>query len=304
MLRLFTAEYTWQGWLKARAKQVLKQSAGGPQGVVRSLVAGLQADQIPFTINQSPGTGDVLGVLNGVRTLQRIIGLKKTKFPQAQILAGPNIVILPQDEGGLLCDPAIDTVVVPSQWVADMYAAHSPALAPKIVIWAAGVILKPLSVVKKIHSVLLYNKMGEGEVYTMAREMLEQLGIDFIEINYGGVSQAEYFNLLDTSKVLVHLSHSESQGLAMFEAWARNVPVFAYEPGVLVQQSKEVQGKIGAPYMTDEVGRVFNDAATFEAGLHDLLPGHLYPRQYIEQNFSDQIAARNYLALITKDSPF
>ena len=88
---------------------------------------------------------------------------------------------------------------------------------------------------------------------------------------------------------MIYLSVSESQGLAMFEAWARNVSTLVWEKGEYEGDGKSISGKISAPYLTDQVGLAFSSVEDFSRQLEVFLKFGFNPRKYVEENFSNKI---------------
>ena len=62
-----------------------------------------------------------------------------------KIIAGPNIIITPEDADGILLNKAIDLVIVPSQWIKDFYSSFKLGFDEKIRTWPAGVKVYPES---------------------------------------------------------------------------------------------------------------------------------------------------------------
>ncbi|HYV33333.1 MAG TPA: hypothetical protein VE973_00590, partial [Candidatus Limnocylindria bacterium] len=283
--------------LRGKARNFLKKilgSAGGPEAVFESLLNGLKELNINYTLNTRPTEPiEYACVLNGVKTLEWAIS-QKQKGLIKKIIAGPNLVVTPFDENAIIKHPAIDKIVVPSQWVKDFYISEAPELANKIHIWAAGVnVPKPEQSEKKLDFLIFY-KSNPG-LYKQVADYLSVNNYKFSAVVYGKYDRAEYFRLLSLSKFVIYLSDSESQGLAMFEAWARNVPTFVWERGFMQSGKHTWQGNTASPYLTNETGRSFRDFKEFESQILNFISGSYSPKQYIEQNFTYKISAQKYL---------
>jgi len=116
---------------------------GGPSAVLNSLIRGSHVLDVDYQINPKvKDVSDVVCVISGVNSLRWAIKAKK-RGKIKKIIAGPNIVITPEDAGGILLDETVDLVIVPSQWVKDFYASFKLGFDEKIRVWPAGVKICP-----------------------------------------------------------------------------------------------------------------------------------------------------------------
>ncbi len=290
---LYSQDFFWPVKLKTAFKKILRKNFGGPQNVQRNLICGLETLGCRVFLDE-PSPAPVVGVLSGIKTLQWAIK-KKQLGKVKRIIAGPNIVISPNDEGKILRHPLIDEVVVPSQWVKDYYASVAPEILEKIKIWPSGVDEVKTLKRPKTNDFLIYNKVGDNKIVELVKQQLLQGGFSFKILEYGKFNQTEYFKILNSSKYEIYLSNSESQGLAMFEAWARGVPVLAWEHGIFKKGGVTVSGKISAPFLNPEAGMSFSNQNDFQIQLERFMGGNFDPASYIERNFTNLISAQKYL---------
>ena len=213
------------------------------------------------------------------------------------MVAGPNIVISPNDFGGLIKNPLIDVIVVPSQWVKDYFVKLAPGITNRLVVWPAGVTVPILEASNKTIDFLIYNKIVGNNLVSKIVETLQQKNYSFQIINYGAFHQEAYFTLLNKSKYEIYLSESESQGLAMFEAWARGVPTLVWDKGLFEYQGVSVMGLVSSPYLKDQTGMRFSDLEDFKLKLPIFVGHDFAPRQITESFFSNIQAAQAYLKL-------
>ncbi len=277
-------------------KKVLGKSQRGPEAVFLSLQRGFHQLAEKYEVN-APLAEHVksAGVLSGVMTLRWVIKQKQAGEIK-KIIAGPNLVVTPKDSQGVLLNPSIDTVIVPCQWVKDFYIKVAPQLAPKIQIWPGGVEVKELTKDDKIFDFLVFNKLGQkAGLASKIIGHLEQQGYKLKILTYGSFKQQDYFNSLNKSKNLIYLSVSESQGLAMFEAWARGVPTLLWDKGFFELGGVLVQGFTSSPYLAPQAGERFKDFDDFILTLPKFLNSSYASREYVLNNFSDKICAQKYL---------
>lgn len=298
-LYIYTERLFFYARLKRLVKIVLGKKMAGPLAVEESLCAGLNELGVPYEINSNSENVEVACVLSGVKTLEWAIEQKR-KGKIKKIIAGPNIVVSPQDHNAILIDPAIDTIVVPSQWVKESYAYEAPEISDKIKIWPAGVSLPTLSHAPKTVDFLIYNKVGDSPLYRDVRSYLDDQGLHYRTVKYGSFQQEDFFKTLEEARYVLYLSATESQGLAMFEAWARNVPVLAWEPGKLQRRNFIQTGAIATPYISSETGMRFKNLEEFKKALSIFLSTDFHPRKYVEQNFTNKRTAEKYLEIGTK----
>ena len=147
---------------------------------------------------------------------------------------------------------------------------------------------------------LVFRKNVPEEIYQKVIKILGDKKIPYDIIKYGTYARKYYLQKLLSASVLIYLQETESQGLALQEAWSYNVPT-------LVWQNKEWKygkyswhdEKIAAPYQTDSSGRFFK-IGTFNEQLDKILhkPSCLNPRKYCIQNLSDKVSTQKYLEII------
>lgn len=295
MISIFTENLFFSSKIKNFVKFLAGKENRGPRAVERSLIAGLTELGVNFSVNKIPeGVCEIACVLSGVKTLQWAIKQKQLGEIK-KLIVGPNIVVSPNSEKGLLKDDYIDIILVPSQWVKDYYSAIAPEIANKIQIWTAGVNLPPKIVSQKNIDFLIFNKIGKHHLFEKIKEYIKDKGYSFRVVNYGQFYQAEYFKLLDQSKFEIYLSESESQGLAMFEAWARGAPTFVWEKGFYESEGVRVSGKISAPFLEKISGSYFSNENDFILKFNEFINAKYEPREFVKANFTNKAAAEKYL---------
>lgn len=292
--------YTQDLFLPVKAKNYLKKilglPGGGPLAVQQSLTLGLKELGTLFNLNIKPKQPiQAACVLSGIDTLKWAISQKRAGNIK-RIIAGPNLVITPEDSGSILKFREIDKILVPSEWVKDFYISLAPELSSKIQVWAAGVELPELERQNKIFDFLVYNK--SGNLYGHTCQFLKEKNYHLKIISYRFFKQPEYFQALERSKFMVYLSESESQGLAMFEAWARNVPTLVWDRGFMMYKNYRWEGNTATPYLTEFTGRAFKNFDDFKKVLQEFQNQTFSPREWVRNNATNKIAARKYLEII------
>lgn len=298
MLYIYTEKLFFFGRIKYFFNKLFRRENRGPQAVLDSLTVGLEELGKDFTINKKfTKTINTACVISGVKTLEWAIK-QKLEGRVKKIIAGPNLVVSPKDFDGILTDPLIDKIIVPSPWVKEYYIKVAPVLAGKIEIWPAGVSNVPEKGYVKNLDFVVYNKIGGSQLFLDICKILNSRGLAYKVLTYGKFKQRDYFEFLNQARFEIYLSRSESQGLAMFEAWARNVPAFVWENAVFGKDGQSVKGKISSPFLSNKLGMAFRDYEDFKAKLPLFLNTSFAPRKYIKENFTNKICAEKYLQIV------
>ena len=203
---------------------------GGPQSVIASLGRGLKELNAPYRLNPFKSkVSETVGVVAGLDALRWAIR-QKEKGKIKTIVAGPNIVTTPTDYNRIIKNPLIDRVVVPSQWNKDWWASYDQYFAGHATSWPAGV--KDRGDLRNLNgNCLIYIKNASEQVYEPIIKALWEDKIPLKIMHYGRFTPAEYERALKKAKFMIYLSHSESQGMALHEAWMANIPTLIWSPG-------------------------------------------------------------------------
>ena len=118
----------------------IPEPLGGHYGVTRSLCMGLRAVGVRFAyaprLERTIARAAV--VLAGIAELRAAMDWRPRGGCDL-LLAGPNVVELPDDGEGILLSPEVDRVIVASDKVRLQYETVAPQLAGRISVWPAGV---------------------------------------------------------------------------------------------------------------------------------------------------------------------
>ena len=291
---IFKKEF-WKWFLK---KVFRKYS--GPDAVLDSLRRGLTELNIPFEINPFlPAKYQNIHVLSGVDILNKMIQ-KKSKGKIKNLIVGPTMTVTPDDYNGILLDKNIDLILFPSEWTKDFYVSIKPELKDKIQIWPAGVKI-PKDISTK-ESILIFKKNIDENQYNQIIKILNNKGIIYDIIEYGKYRKDDYIERLKKAKLLIYLQKTESQGLALQEAWSYDVPTFVIKNTLWqYNQYSWNDDKISAPYLTKESG-VFFDTDNLDNILDEFINNKMSfsPRKYCIDNLSDIVTTNIYINTIKK----
>ncbi len=301
-LNLYSENFIFQNRLKNFVKTFFGVQNRGPQSVLNSLVRGLNVCNIDYALNQNPVPSSAITacVINGPQTL--LWALKQKRQGKIKrIIAGPNIS-MPEDFNRLILNPEIDVFIVPCKWAENFCASFDPNIRSRIKIWAAGVETLPENVVLKEPSgkVLIYQKNAPDVLLSNIKKELEKKSIPSVTLVYNKHSREEYLNKLKEVDFAIFLSQSESQGLALHEAWMMNVPTLIWNGGHMRFGHYEWLESSAAPYLDEQAGMFFPSQQLFSSSLDIFLQklSQFTPRDYHLANFTDEITTKNYLKIL------
>jgi hypothetical protein len=234
--------------------------------------------------------------------------LSKVKLPNP-IVFGPGDYGFPDEAAELAKDPRIIKLIQPSGWPVALY---EPYCGPKLVAWPVGIdtdVWPDTSKDAKLIDVLIYDKIRwyrereSPRVLEPTIRYLQSKGKTYEVIRYGHYHHANFLRLLRRSRSMLFLCEHETQGLACQEAMACNVPVLAWDEGVMVDPEyrrflKSELEVSSVPYFDPSCGERFK-LAEFESVFSKFwtnLEGYA-PRRYVQDRLSLARSATDYLAI-------
>ncbi len=262
-----------------------------------NLMTGLDRIGVPYRVNDyrhMRANPDELSCVVGKPHILRA-------FPPAvPLLFGPSIYNHPIDDEHLPERHNVRQVLVPSPWVQKMYSAFWPGL---VTVWPVGIDVdrwKPAPSIRKDVDVLIYDKIfrdREGVLQTIVNPLQEEFhrrGLVVAHLRYGSYFERQLLSLTRRIRALVYLSRHETQGIALQQTLASDVPVFAFDPGG-DWQSPEYRARgvqfgpvTSVPYWDDRCGVRFSNAAemleAFDGFWKAVEAGAYSPRQFIMNN--------------------
>ena len=152
--------------------------------------------------------------------------------------------------------------------------------------------------------VLIYRKFDDSETdFLNVVGICNFLGLEYEVVTYGSYTRGSFRRVLRNCRAAIWLGTSESQGIALLECWAMNIPTL-----VRRQESYEDKftGKVfassSAPYMVQECGQDFSasqlDIKLISSFLTDLI--NMGPRDYVVSEFSAAKSLEKLHTILTK----
>lgn len=196
---------------------------------------------------------------------------------------------------------SIDFILVPSEWVKELFISEDKSLSKKVISLAWPCYeykVKQSERAKEMpKKCLIYDKslgFDSDNDYCMLIDNLTitllSKGIEITIIKYKHYNNHDYLEQLSKTDMMVYLSNQETQGLAQMQAWRNNVPTLTYDRG-FAKWSNVVCPGSSVPYYNVLVGEKFNDIDNFEETLNNFMIKYktYKPQLYYEENFSYQI---------------
>lgn len=168
-----------------------------------------------------------------------------------------------------------------------------------MLIWPAGV--QDLGAgAKSEQSLIVFKKTVPEILSTQILQYLQKEGINYHLLEYGKFLPADYQALLNTSSAMIYLQESETQGLALQEAWMKDIPTLVRDRGYWEYQGRYWEGsQISCPYLTKEKGMTFSDFSTFQETFpifwEKVQNGSFSARTHTLAELSDKICAQKLL---------
>ena len=279
----------------------------GHFALVRSVVEGLEAIGADF--NYDPRSLSRLARVvyaPANEALRQAADLKRRNRIDF-LIAGPSNALFPEEADNILWQPEIDLLIEPSEWVRDLFRSIAPALVPKIRICPAGVDTDhwvPADAAVESRAVV-YWKSGDESFCADVERILEAQGLRPIRLRYGHYTPSEYKRALDDSVVAVFLSAFETQGLALAEAWAMDVPTLVWNPRAEASwRGRSFAAGSSAPYLSPVTGLPWTSTEELSKTL-DYALGHIeefHPRAWVLGNMTDARCSKTLFEVIKTES--
>ena len=268
----------------------------GTWKVCNNLLKGLDELKLPYRVN--PPQGECL--YNGI--LQGYGWAWDKKMAELNILWGPNITVFPREAPW--CFGKISRHVVPCKWVEQCYKTDKNMLAD-LHIWPVGVDTESYYPIKKkkTKDCLIYYKTAtrqrtENDI-TIAINELNARKQTYSIIRYGSYTDAEFREACLTHRWMLVLAGTESQFIALLEAYSMGIPAYILDMNVFKYGGVEYTDAeyTTAPYTDERCGIVGKTYERIDEFLSCL--GKYRPRDYVESELTLAKCAKLYYNIIT-----
>lgn len=276
---------------------------GGHQDLVESFIKGASFfDNVGLLVNPPKRelAGTIVYIPGSWRALRDALPLRRAGIIK-KLIAGPLICFEHvYEHDGIIGDEAIDSYIVASEWVKNEYTAEASEHGLSICnmrVCPAGVDHLRWSPVDmkedkgSLHKVMVYVK-GDGiKMLDKTLEVFAHGGFETGVLKAGSHVPTDYKNMLEWCDFAVVLGGSETQGLALTQAWSMNRPTLVYE-----SESVIARGRDAAPYITPQTGMKWHNVEELREGLAALR--NCTPRRWVLENQTNEAAFRQFLSIV------
>ncbi|UTW48705.1 hypothetical protein [Bacterioplanoides sp. SCSIO 12839] len=190
----------------------------------------------------------------------------------------------------------VDGVLTAGSWAREGWRFAAPEIGMKTFEWFAGVDTDfwDGKTAPKPKRALLYAKTNPGIVKN-AHQALRSLGIDVTLVEYGHYNKETYKKVLASVDFAVFVSEKETQGIALAEAWAMNVPTFCWDPFHSFMNGAALLPTSSCPYITKQTGNRWRNIEDLKNLLYIYKRDYYSPRSWVLENMSDTVSAQRLL---------
>lgn len=280
---------------------LIPKKYGGHAGVTKSLIDGFKTLKVTFNYNPkfSNQLHDTVIVLSGIDALAQCIQLKRSNRIKT-LLAGPNLCVLPSDHQELFSNEMIDICITNSNWTQQAFQNDMPVLKNKIKIWPAGVneeYWKPKPSRSNRKCCLFYIKTPPPKGLQEYESITKKAGFDIIYLYYGKYKPADYKASLEKVTFITYFGTTESQGLALLEAWSMNIPSLVLEHTIFEYHQTQFEAS-SAPYLTPATGQFFKDIHQYKSILATFSISSFSPRNWVMNNMTNAKSSEKMLEIL------
>ena len=235
---------------------------------------------------------------------------QKMDLPNPRIF-GPGDLGVPPEAVHIASDPRNAVLIQPSDWYSDLY---KPYCEGKLWTWFAGIDTEKWAVSSAVRDeedplhFLVYDKI-RWDRKTLVPALLDRVvdtlsrsGHKVTVLRYGEHHHSQYERALKSTQAMVFLCEHETQGLAYQEAMSMNIPILAWDEGVMADPRQRQFLRPGTPissvpYFSEQCGLTFK-RDDFESKLQEFVRKitNFQPRDYVASTLALNIAANRYLA--------
>lgn len=275
----------------------------GPGKVFTNLVKGLKKIGYPYVINRDLNATKRLWVHDNLTALQYLHRSKAHK------VLGPNLFVLPNDiPGGIRLDGSL--YLHPCDWAAKLWE-HLGFTACRIKPWPVGIDtdeFQPTCFSNAKRRIMVYHKGRDTQELPLILEVLHSMRLPYWLVLYPLYEENNYKELLGkTSFIIWHGTH-ESQGIALQEALACDIPVLVLDAESLfppIRAAKLFHENLKdfrvttVPYFDGTCGIKINELSRLMPAIESMIENlnEFSPRDFVLKNLSLEGQARAFVSL-------
>lgn len=279
----------------------------GPRKVFTNLVKGLDKIGYPYVINRDLNATKRLWIHDNVTALPYLHRSKAHK------VLGPNLFVLPKEiPGGIRFDGCL--YLQPCEWAAKLWEYLGFRACP-IKAWPVGIDtdeFRPSGTSKEGRKIMVYYKDRDPHELPLILETLHRMNLSYWLVIYPLYDEENYKEMLSKTSFIIWYGRHESQGIALQEALACDIPILVWDAKSLFQHVRgDVRGRerFGAslsefpvttvPFFDDSCGIKISEPGQLEHSTEYMLE-HLKefsPREFVLKYLSLEGQARAFVSL-------
>lgn len=288
---------------------VMRDKVTWPGKVVKNLIKGLDLLGYPYVINADLNSTKRLWIHDDVWALSYLGKLQSHVHP----IIGPNLFSLPRNAWPDLNLEHIP-YVMPCQWITRLWGEFW--YRGKMYVWPVGIdteIFCPENHLNTRSEVLVYIKKRSKEDAKKVTNFLESNHISYRSIEYGAYRESDFLEALSRTRYVIWIGCPETQGIALEEVLACNIPVLVWDVKRLwdwfpsskrdeeafTLEESQFTPVTSAEYFDDRCGMKVSSSEEVERaiGFMERNLSQFSPREYILENLSLAWQARAFLEL-------
>lgn len=229
------------------------------------------------------------------------------KYPGVKFIFGPHFSVFPNQTQVKMIEGKSSVYIQPSDWAKSAWQKYPCCNNITFNVLPFGVDTKRFNEIKPIshrNTVFIYFKRRlPNELHTVYNFLVHN-GFNPIIFDYvKQYNEVDYMNCLHNSKFGLWLDAHESQGFALQEALACNVPLIVWNISSMNQEFRSSYPDIAAssiPYWNDTCGEYFTDVSKLQPTLDKLLKNldAYKPREFILENLSIAKCRAKFIELV------
>jgi len=246
-------------------------------------------------------------LLSHPQWLHKLVLRQRKRKSVNKIICGPNVFHSLMSGYADSLKELNATILTPSNWVAANYKKQAIELEQQIKVWPCGVDENewiPVSNSLSYNYIVIYRKQDDFDDAFIASILsyLRENNIKVVIVEYGQYSINDWKAQLNSAICVVYLtSFTESQGIAQFEAWSMDVPIFVYRVTQCVVDGWDYSGANSSPYLDRQSGAFWSNLSCLLKLLSDLLNKNkeYSPRRYILENHTRRLKTEELIGYMS-----
>ena len=228
-----------------------------------------------------------------------------SKYPTKKFIFGPHFSVFPNNKIKQINNVNNSIYIQPSEWVVHLWKLMGAEQYIPIKHFCFPVdTYKFNQVNQERNKVFIYFKRRHPNELKFMEDYLKKMNIEYVIFDYiKRYKEEDYISYLQQSKYGLILGRHESQGFAIEEALACNVPLLVWNTKYMSQEQGYNYPNIPCttiPYWSDKCGEIFYEKEEFECKYNEFINKlETYnPRKYVMEHLSVEKCSNNLINLL------